>query len=73
MRYMLAGRQPYANELWHRAMKKLSLHNIFYSSVPKVIDCITNVSNILSEHDNVQVNIDTKEKNFLRGGILSRC
>ena len=41
--------------------RKSSLLDIFYSTIPDKADGIENVSNLLSEHDRVKLNLHTNE------------
>ena len=41
--------------------RKLSLLDLFYSTKPDKTDGISNVTNLLSKHDGVTLNLDNKE------------
>merc|ERR1711954_407544 len=47
---------------WHMPGKSPSLLDIYYADCPNQIDCVKNVSNLLSEHDGVYMQIHTSEK-----------
>ena len=41
--------------------RKLSLLDLFYSTKPDKTDVISNVTNLLSKHDGVTLNVHNKE------------
>ena len=49
---------------WHMVGKHSSLLDLYYCTAPEVINGVTNVTNILSEHDGIKLNIHTKEKHI---------
>ena len=48
-------------DTWHMPGRRSSLLDLFYSSKPELISNIENTTNLLSEHDGVSLNINTKE------------
>ena len=47
-------------DTWHMPGKRSSLLDLFYTTKPQMISGVANVTNILSEHDGVTLNLHTK-------------
>ena len=48
-------------DTWHMPGKRSSLLDLFYCTKPELVSNVDNTTNLLSEHDGVNLHIHTKE------------